>query len=101
MVYTGDTSYFQGLVDFCLHTDLLICEASYSDKSVEKARKWGHMTPKMVSRLINETNAKNVVLTHFVEIEGAEFVYQVKKHVKPSVNVVAAYEGLLIEDFKL
>lgn len=96
LVYTGDTGYFSDLIEFCHKTDLVICEASYSDKNREKAEKWGHMTPAMVAKLINEADLSNVILTHFVELGPKEFVSQVKNQIKQSTNVIAAYTGMEI-----
>lgn len=93
IVYTGDTSYYPGLTEFCTDVDCLICEATYSDSSIEKARHWGHMTPRMVAQLVNEAKPRTTVLTHFTEIDGEDFAKEVRKNIAPSFNIVSAFGG--------
>ncbi|MBI2650388.1 ribonuclease Z [Candidatus Woesearchaeota archaeon] len=45
--------------------DLLICEATYSSKLVDKSEEYGHMTAKQAGQLANKANAKQLVLIHF------------------------------------
>ncbi|RLI52976.1 MAG: hypothetical protein DRP09_16810 [Candidatus Thorarchaeota archaeon] len=97
LVYTGDTTYDLGLAEFCCGVEVLVCEASYSDKNVDHAKYWGHMTPKMVARLINDAKPQTTILTHFVQLEGFEFREAVVKHIGRSVEIVPAYEGLEVD----
>ena len=93
LVYTGDTTYCLSLAEFCCDVDVLVCEASYSDTNVDHAKYWGHMTPKMVARLIEEARPQITLLTHFVQMEGSEFCQAVTKHIGHSVEIVPAFEG--------
>lgn len=97
IVYTGDTAYFAALAKFCINVDLLICEASYGDDNLSKARKWGHMTPKTVAKLIGIAKPKHVILTHFVQLPGAEFVNQVQAHLNHKASIDFAHEGLTVK----
>ncbi|HIP72931.1 MAG TPA: MBL fold metallo-hydrolase [Anaerolineae bacterium] len=97
LVYTGDTCFFPELVDFCSNVDLLICEASYKDDSSDRADHWGHMIPKTVAKLINDSKPTSTILTHFVEIEGEDFSQAVVRHLGKDVDVRPAYEGLTIK----
>ena len=45
--------------------DLLICEATYSSKLVDKSEEYGHMTAKQAAQLANKANVKKLVLIHF------------------------------------
>ena len=45
--------------------DLLICEATYSSKLVDKSEEYGHMTAKQAASIANKSNAKQLVLIHF------------------------------------
>ena len=38
VVYTGDTTYFPELAEFCSDADLLICEATYSNSAIRTAQ---------------------------------------------------------------
>jgi len=57
------------LCDACYRTaedaDLLICEATYSSKLVDKSEEYGHMTAKQSAQIANKSNAKQLVLIHF------------------------------------
>lgn len=97
VVYTGDTSYHLELAEFCYDVDVLICEASCSDENFEHAQYWGHMTPEMVARLINESSPNTTILTHFVELEGVEFAKAVKTYIRRSAEILPAFEGLEID----
>ncbi|MGM8214720.1 MBL fold metallo-hydrolase [Bacillaceae bacterium W0354] len=62
MVYTADTSYFDGLVDFARGADLLIAESSfYKGMDGSKA---GHMTSEECGKLAQRANVKQLCLTH-------------------------------------
>jgi len=91
---TGDTSYHPQLSKFCTGVDLLICEASYANQSLEKAKYWRHMTPNMVARLLNEAQPKMVILTHFIELSGKEFAEDVRAQTNYPVEILYAFDGL-------
>ena len=44
---------------------MLICEATYSSKLVDKSEDYGHMTAKQAAQIANKANAKQLVLIHF------------------------------------
>lgn len=96
IVHTGDTSYFPQLSDFCKEANVLICEASYADRSIERANYWGHMTPKMVARLVDEARPQLVILTHFVELSGKEFAETVEAQLNQPTEIRYAFDGLNI-----
>lgn len=96
IVFTGDTSYHPELSKFCTGADLLICEASYANQSLEKANYWGHMTPDMVARLLNEAQPKMVILSHFVELSGKKFSEDVRTRINYPVEILYAFDGLKI-----
>ena len=45
--------------------DLLVCESTYSNKLLKKAKKYLHMTAKEAALIASESNVKRLVLTHF------------------------------------
>lgn len=96
LVYTGDTTYFPELAEFCKGVDLLVCEASYEDRNSQYAKLWGHMTPKMVAELIDKANPKTTILTHFVEMEGALFAKAIRTYLNRNTKIIYATEGLEI-----
>jgi len=63
LVYTADTSWDEGLIEFAKDADLLLAEASYLEKDK------GQNIPKHLSaldcgRLAKAANAKSLLLTH-------------------------------------
>ncbi len=60
LVYSGDTDYCSNLVSLAKNCNLLLAECSLPDEMAVK----GHMTPKSVARLINETRPKQTIITH-------------------------------------
>lgn len=61
LVYTGDTAYFDGLVDFASDADLLIADTNFAaDKS---GRIW-HMTSTQSASLAKDAKVKKLLLSH-------------------------------------
>ncbi|MGX7109666.1 MBL fold metallo-hydrolase [Facklamia miroungae] len=63
IVYTGDTQYFSGLIDFVKEADLLLCEASIVKGSNHTSGK-GHMSGFEAGKLARLANVNQLVLTH-------------------------------------
>ena len=63
MVYTGDTGWYDGLVDFAEGCDLLLCETSLflQFKGMVK----GHLCTDEIGRLAREAGVKELALCHF------------------------------------
>jgi ribonuclease BN (tRNA processing enzyme) len=63
LVYTSDTSFFEGLVLFSMNADLLLAEATFqnSDKNLVQT---GHMTAEKAGELAENTKARKLILTH-------------------------------------
>ncbi len=62
--YVMDTLFFDELVEFVKESDLLICEATFSDELKEIAREYMHMTAKDAAELALRSNSKMLYLTH-------------------------------------
>lgn len=61
LVYTGDTAYFDGLVDFAADADLLIADTNFAkDKT---GRIW-HMTSVQSATLARNARVKKLLLSH-------------------------------------
>jgi len=65
VAYVTDTVICDGCYKTAQDADLLICEATYSSKLVDKSEEYGHMTAKQAGQLANKANAKKLVLVHF------------------------------------
>lgn len=63
LVYSGDTNYYDGLVDFSKKADLLLCEASLY--ACQKGNVWGHMCSSEAGELAAGAEVSSLCLTHF------------------------------------
>lgn len=61
LVYTADTAYFDGLVDFSKNADLIIADTNFDSKKT--GRIW-HMTSIQSAELAKKSNAKSLLLSH-------------------------------------
>ncbi len=62
IIYTADTGWFDGLVDFSRYSDLLICEASLYNTNKNMVE--GHLTAGEAGKLANMAKVERLVLTH-------------------------------------
>jgi ribonuclease BN (tRNA processing enzyme) len=89
VVYTGDTSYSDTLVELARDADLLVAECSYPDSHPVE----GHMTPAEVGRLAAGAAARHVVLVHLYPVfDDDPPAAAVKQHYRGSVEI--GYDGL-------
>lgn len=61
LVYTGDTSWHDPLVEFARDADLLLCEATLLE---DEPRSPGHLTGRQAGELGRRAGAKRLLLTH-------------------------------------
>lgn len=97
LVWTGDGSYSTQLVDFCRGADVIICESSMREENIDNAIAWGHMTPSLFSKLMNEAKPNLAIATHFTELEPADFSTHIKKRLNPDIELITAYDGLILD----
>lgn len=64
VAFSGDTQPCMGLLEAALDADLFICEATYSQEMVEKARENRHMTAREAAGVAAKSRARRLVLTH-------------------------------------
>lgn len=62
-VFTGDTAWFDGLVEFCRGASLLLTEATLYPPPESSERT--HLTPHEAGRLIREAGVARALLTHY------------------------------------
>lgn len=64
--YITDTRPINEIIHFIEYSDLFICEGTYgSDEDIDKAIKNKHMTFREAGTLARDSNAKELLLTHF------------------------------------
>jgi ribonuclease Z len=64
IVYTGDTRPFKLLEKFALDADVLIHDSTLGEELVERAKEYGHSTPRQAARTAKKANVKKLILTH-------------------------------------
>lgn len=91
--YTGDTNYYDGIADFCLHADLLLADGLFPEQqwSPEKP----HLSALKASQLAKDTAAAQFVLTHLNPLIPQKPLLEEARSVFP--RVVLARPGLTLE----
>lgn len=90
IVWTGDCCYSAELANFCRGVDVVICESSLKESSLQNALDWGHMTPSLFARLMNEAAPKKAVSTHFSELEPSDFAAAVRPLLNDGIELITA-----------
>lgn len=92
IVYSADTDYDLGLVDFYQNADILLCEASLLRNQEKKCQ---HLYAYEAAKLAKKSKVKQLILTHFwPEIDRENYVNEAKEYFK---NTVAAKEGKIFQ----
>lgn len=60
-----DTSFTKNAIKISKDSDVLICEATYLEKHLEKGDKHKHLTATQAATIANMSNTKKLVMTHF------------------------------------
>lgn len=64
IVYTGDTTFSEEVVNLAANADLLIHECTFDDELLDRALEDGHSTPSQAARAAREGDVQRLVLTH-------------------------------------
>ncbi|MES2155795.1 MAG: ribonuclease Z [bacterium] len=64
ITYSGDTQPCLGVMEAAVDADLFICEATFTQDLVEKAREVRHMTAAEAAGIAAKAKARRLVLTH-------------------------------------
>ena len=96
VVWTGDCSYSPELAAFCRGADVVICESSMKEESMKNALAWGHMTPSLFAKLMNEAAPAKAVATHFMELDPPEFTSEVRNFLNDGIELIAATDGFVL-----
>lgn len=93
MAYTGDTQPTPETLELAREVDLLIHEATYLKKDIEKARTTKHSTSLEAAQAALESNSKKLVMTHVND--SAESPEEMLEEARPIFKEVSvAYDGL-------
>ncbi len=76
IVYSGDATYSQSLVELSREADLLVLECSYPDERQVS----GHLTPSLAGQIAEEAGARQLILTHlYPPCDQVDVVAQCRK----------------------
>ncbi len=64
IVYSGDTKPCLGVLEAAVDADLFICESTFTQDLVQKAREVRHMTAKEAAGIAQKAKARKLALTH-------------------------------------
>ncbi|GEO78417.1 beta-lactamase superfamily hydrolase [Companilactobacillus mindensis DSM 14500] len=93
IVYTADTTYFDGLVDFAKDADLLIADTNFpEDVTGRKA----HLNTKEAGTLAKDANVKRLMISHLPQTVDAETMLSQSQKYAGDIPVVHAFQGLEI-----
>jgi phosphoribosyl 1,2-cyclic phosphodiesterase len=97
------TTEFEGFVEFCRGTDLLIHDAQYVERDMPQKRGWGHSLVNQACELAAAAAVKHLVLYHHDPDRTDEELDSLQEQARerlgretPPVKCTAAYEGLVI-----
>lgn len=95
LVYTGDTEYFPGLIDYAMDADLFICEATVLEKNKDYAV-GRHLTTLQAGEIARKAKVKKFVPSHFFPEYDLDCI---KKEIEEGYGSVVAMaeEGMIIE----
>jgi len=65
MVFTGDTTPINEMIDLARNCDVLVHEATYLESHRELAADYGHSTARQAGRIAAEADVNTLVLVHF------------------------------------
>lgn len=92
-VYTSDTSWHEGLIEFARGADLLLCEASQLNADYQISMAKGHLTGGQAGHLAAEAGVKHLVLTHlWPELDFNLLIGEARESFKGEITL--AKEGL-------
>jgi ribonuclease Z len=87
--FSGDTQPCLGVMEAALASDVFICEATYTQDLVEKARENRHMTAQEAAAIASKAKAEKLLLTHISpRYKDTKPVVAEAKAVFPNVEVV-------------
>ncbi|MFP3165947.1 MAG: ribonuclease Z [Nitrososphaeria archaeon] len=93
---SGDTAYFDELIDFFKDSDVLIYESTFSKELVNKASEMLHSTSEQAALAALKSGIKLLVLYHFSErYKNAKLLEEEAKKIFP--NTVAAKDFMCIK----
>jgi ribonuclease Z len=99
IVYTGDTSEDESIVQHAKDADVLIHEATFLEDHKEEAEERMHSTAASAGKIASKAGVKTLVLTHISPryhfSEEQKFLKEAREHFNG--NVIVARDGMVLE----
>jgi len=92
LVYSGDTGYSEGFIEFARDTDVLLLECAVPDS--EQFDK--HLSPSEAGKIATQTSAKATILTHFYPLMEEEPIIETVRQFYQG-EIILAEDGLSYE----
>jgi len=87
VTYVMDTLYLESLEKFANDSDLLICEAMFTDSGKEMADEKLHMTAKQAGKLAKKSKSKQLYLMHMSQRHSKREILEDAKKVFPEAKI--------------
>ncbi|MFD1419332.1 MBL fold metallo-hydrolase [Companilactobacillus keshanensis] len=94
IVYTADTTYFDGLVDFAKGADLLITDTNFPEEVT--GRKW-HMNTKESGNLAKDAGVKRMMISHLPQNYKKQTLLEQSQKYAGDIPVIRAFQGLEVQ----
>ncbi|MBR9700875.1 ribonuclease Z [Candidatus Woesearchaeota archaeon] len=88
LAYVVDTNPHENLQKIAMHSDVLICEATFNNKHEHKADEFKHMTAEWAAQLASRAEVGRLILTHF-----SQRYPTVQQHVEEAQAIFPATEA--------
>ena len=98
ITYSGDTRPCEEMIELAKDSTILIHESTFSREDEENALEHGHSTAADAAYIANQSNSKELILTHISTRYNGEFSKILLKEAKESFeNTKIAYDFMNIE----
>lgn len=84
LVYTGDTGYFAGLVDFSKDADILLADVYFFK---DKAKMPNHLSSVEAGEIAAQANVKKLILTHLPQVGDLQVLREEAQEVAGNIPV--------------
>ncbi|WP_141920770.1 MBL fold metallo-hydrolase [Lactococcus garvieae] len=84
LVYTGDTGYFTGLVDFSKDADILLADVYFFK---DKAKMPNHLSSVEAGEIAEQANVKKLILTHLPQVGDLQVLREEAQEVAGNIPV--------------
>ncbi|WP_242359116.1 MBL fold metallo-hydrolase [Lactococcus petauri] len=84
LVYTGDTGYFAGLVDFSKDADILLADVYFFK---DKAKMPNHLSSVEAGEIATQANVKKLILTHLPQVGDLQVLREEAQEVAGNIPV--------------